>query len=144
VADLEKLLARFLTPAIRHESLKILQYSPLAGENLASLELSTVYAKIDTMLIPRFSTLGLLGLVTAGAFVALTVRFAYLGHYWAVAIVICLGFLVAVFAVHSFVFFCTWLWSLVYRTLRPAAMPQSPFATSGPPKQIVRPDDLVG
>ncbi len=93
------------------------------------------------MLIPRFSTLGLFGLVTAGGFLALSARYAVLGRAWAQAIVTAVAFIFLVLLIHCASFIFTWIAALIFRWFWPSETPTSPFAGDAFPKQIIRPED---
>jgi hypothetical protein len=91
------------------------------------------------MLIPRFTLRLLLAVTTASGVFFFVVMQATRSHAWAIAITAAVAGLLATLVFHALWFLVAWLlticWQLVCR--RPAT--HSPFATAGPPSQIIPP-----
>lgn len=94
------------------------------------------------MVIPRF-TIKILLIVTAIAAVfALVLRAAVLNKEpWAIALCTTLAGVVVVFFLYILIWSAAWIWD---QTLGQAFVPQAPlggnpFASAGPPRQIIKP-----
>ena len=96
-------------------------------------------ARIQPMLIPRFTLRWLLGLMVAAGLVSLVLAQAVHGQAWAVGVVIGLSSLALVFAAHAWVFVVAWLFAQIRKLLVGQPRATSPFATAGPPPQMVPP-----
>lgn len=94
------------------------------------------------MLIPRFTLRWLLVLTTICGGLSLVLSYAMQGHEWAIAISVMLAAVPLLFLLHAFAFTAAWGFSQVANALTGMAYKPkgvSPFATAGPPKQIVPP-----
>ena len=58
---------------------------------------------------------------------------------WAVGVVIALESLLLVFAVYAWFFAVAWFFALLRRSIAPQPRASSPFASAGPPAQLVPP-----
>jgi hypothetical protein len=83
---------------------------------------------ITLMLIPQFSLRWILAVTAVCGFVSLIGAAAVRGAPWAAAVVISLGALGLILAVHGLMFFVIWLLSLLSPLRGPAVTGQSPFA----------------
>lgn len=98
------------------------------------------------MVIPRFTLLWLLILVTACAVLSLILSFAHRGHAWALGLLAGLASLAAVLLLHAAAFSLAWIYTQLGYVLRgPAVMRgDSPFkpGTNAPevPSQVVDPE----
>jgi hypothetical protein len=80
------------------------------------------------MLVPQFSLRWILALTAVCGVVSLVGAAALRGTPWAAAVVISIGALGLILAVHGLMFFLIWLLSLLTPASRSAATGQSPFA----------------
>lgn len=92
-------------------------------------------------LIPRFSLKWLLGLTAVASVISLILAQAANRQAWAVGFVIALNSLVLVFAVYAWFFAVAWCFALIRRSLAPQPRASSPFASAGPPAQLVPPKE---
>ena len=94
------------------------------------------------MIIPRFTLRWLLALTTLCGGLSLVLSYAVRGQEWAIAVSLGLATIPLLFLLHAATFMAAWLisqgMSFMGRRLAPAPA-HSPFAASGPPKQIVPP-----
>jgi hypothetical protein len=104
------------------------------GENCVQNEQSA-----KSTLIPRFSLKWLLGFTAVAAGVSFLLSQAVNRQAWALGVVIALESLVLVFAVYAWFFAVAWLFALLRRALAPPPRASSPFASAGPPAQLVPP-----
>ena len=91
------------------------------------------------MLIPRFSIRALFVFTTISAGFALILRFAAQGQAWAVGISWAVASLALLFVFLGFSFLVAYWIAEMRRTMGPGQTASSPFAASGPPKQLVPP-----
>ena len=99
------------------------------------------------MLIPRFSIKILLVATAVAAVIALVMREAAIrAEPWAIGLCATLAGVVVVFSIYIFLWIAAWAWDqtvgLLWRTVwaaifPPAAQGGNPFASAGPPRQIV-------
>ncbi len=94
------------------------------------------------MLIPRFSLRWLLLLTTACAFFFLIMRFAAQGKHWAIGVVAAVTTLMTAFLVYGLLFSLAFLLAQLFRFVRPASTPASPFAMDSLPPQVIPPRDV--
>ena len=90
-------------------------------------------------LIPRFSLKWMLGFTAVAAVCSLVLAQASNGQAWAVGVVIALASLVLVFATYAWFFAVAWFFALLRRSLAERPRGSSPFASAGPPAQLVPP-----
>lgn len=90
-------------------------------------------------LIPRFTLKWLLGFTAVAGLISLVLAQAVRGEPWAVGVAIGLCSLLPVFAAYAWFFAVAWLFALLRRGLSTTPRASSPFATSGPPAQLVPP-----
>jgi len=90
-------------------------------------------------LIPRFSLKWMLGFTAVAAGISLVLAQAAQGQAWAVGAVVGMGSLVVVFSVYAWFFAVAWVFALIRRSLAPQPKATSPFASAGPPAQLVPP-----
>lgn len=100
-----------------------------------------VEQQAKTTLLPRFSLKWLLGFTAVAGLISLVLAQAVRGEPWAVGAVVALASLVPVFFVHAWFFAVAWLLALVRRVFSTAPRPSSPFASAGPPAQLVSPTE---
>jgi hypothetical protein len=97
------------------------------------------------MLIPRFTLRWLLLLTTACGGLSLVLSYAVQGNSGAIAFSLALGMIPLLLLLHAATFSVAWLISqglnFTASRLRPTPA-RSPFAASGPPKQIVPPGEI--
>ena len=91
------------------------------------------------MLIPRYSLRTLLIATAACALFSLVVADAVRGKPWAIGMTAALSALGVVFLLHPLAFAMAALFASVRKQLTPPPQGTSPFASAGPPRQIVRP-----
>jgi len=97
------------------------------------------------MLIPRFTIRGLLLAMGVSGVISLVLSAAMKGQAWAVAMSLALGMLPLVFAMYATAFLVAWVCSQLSAAMAGnMSQPRgnSPFAISGPPKQIVPPQEM--
>lgn len=82
------------------------------------------------MIAPQFSLRWILAVTAVCGFVSLIAAAALRGAPWAAAVVIALGALLLILAVHGLMFFMLWLFSLLLPGSRSVASGHSPFASS--------------
>jgi hypothetical protein len=90
-------------------------------------------------LIPRFSLKWLLGFTAVAAVFSFVLAQAANAQAWAVGMVIALASLVVVFAMYAWFFAVAWLFALARRSLASQPRATSPFASAGPPAQLIPP-----
>ena len=90
-------------------------------------------------MIPRFSLKWLLGFTAVAAVCSLVLAQAANKQPWAVGVVIALDSLVLVFFTYAWVFAVAWLFALIRRGFAGPPRASSPFASAGPPAQLVPP-----
>ena len=90
-------------------------------------------------LIPRFSLKWMLGFTAVAAVCSLVLAQAANAQAWAVGVVIALASLVLVFAIYAWFFAVAWLFALIRRSIAGPQRGSSPFASAGPPAQLVPP-----
>ena len=81
------------------------------------------------MLIPTFSIRSILIVTTLAAALAMVATLALGGHRWAVALLLTVGCLLLIFAVHAAFFVVVWIASL-FTTRREAKFASSPSSFS--------------
>lgn len=94
------------------------------------------------MLIPRFTLRWLLLLTTVCGGLSLVLSYALQGREWAIAFSLALGAIPLLLLLHALAFVGAWMFSQIYGSVAGMfATPQgaSPFASAGPPKQIIPP-----
>ena len=91
------------------------------------------------MLIPRFTLRWLLGLMVVAGLISLVLAQAVHGNAWAIGLVIGLSSLALVFVAHASVFVVAWLFVQIRKSFVGQPRATSPFATAGPPPQLVPP-----
>ena len=91
------------------------------------------------MLIPRFSIRALLVVTAFCALFSLVIAGAVRGQPWAIGVTAGLTALVTLLVCHPVAFGLAAAFSNLRRQLTPPPEGASPFATAGPPKQIVPP-----
>jgi hypothetical protein len=99
------------------------------------------------MLIPRFTIKILLILTAVAAVLALVLREAAVGHQaWAIAVCTLLGSLAAVFLLFILFWSLAWIWDQTFGQAFRNQPPQggNPFASAGPPRQLVPPRETQG
>jgi hypothetical protein len=98
------------------------------------------------MVIPRFTLLWLLILVTACAGVSFVLSFAHQGHAWALGLLAGLASLATVLTLHAAAFSLAWIYTVLGFAIRGGAVVRgdSPFkpGTKAPevPSQVVDPE----
>lgn len=95
------------------------------------------------MLIPRFSLLWLLALVTVSAGVSFVLAYAYRGHEWALGATAGMGGVVLLFLLYILTFLAAWVVSQVEAAVfkgSSAGEGGSPFAGSPPPSPLGAPE----
>ena len=93
------------------------------------------------MLIPRFTIRWLFGLMTVSSFFFLVVSFAYQRQLWAIAVSVAVASVVVVFFFYGLAFMAAWLVASVAGFSRTKTQIRSPFASAGPPPQIIPPQE---
>jgi hypothetical protein len=103
------------------------------------------------MLIPRFSIKYLLIATAIAAVIALIMREAAVrAEPWAIGLVATLAGVVVVFFIFILLWSAAWVWDQTFGALLrivwqalfpPAASSGNPFASAGPPRQIVPPSE---
>lgn len=91
------------------------------------------------MIIPRFTIKTLLGLMVLAAFMSLILAQAVRGQSWAIGVCVGLVSLFVALAAHSLVFAIAWVLAQARRLLDTSPKARSPFASAGPPPQIIPP-----
>lgn len=97
------------------------------------------------MLIPRYSIRGLLALMVASALFSLLLSFAFKGQPWAIALSLALGMIPLVGLLYAMAFVAALVFGRISEAMSSTwSTPRgsSPFAISGPPKQIVPPQEM--
>jgi hypothetical protein len=100
------------------------------------------FAKVDAMLIPRFSLRWLLVLTTVCAVFFLIMRWANQGSHWAVGIVTGVTALALAVLVHAAIFALAFVLSWLIGLVRPSSPGRSPFATDALPPQVIPPRNV--
>lgn len=90
-------------------------------------------------LIPRFSLKWLLGFTAVAALFSLVLAQAANGQPWAIGVVIALESLVLVFFTYAWFFAVAWVFAFIRRSIAGKPRGSSPFASAGPPAQLVPP-----
>ena len=93
------------------------------------------------MLIPRFTIRWLLGLMTVSSFFFLVVSFAYQRQLWAIAVSVAVASVVVVFLFYALAFLAAWVVASFAGFSRTKTQIRSPFASAGPPPQIIPPQE---
>ena len=94
------------------------------------------------MLIPRFTLRWLLLLTTVCGGLSLVLSYAMQGREWAIAVSLALGAVPLLFLLHALAFAVAWGFAQVANAIGGMAYKPkgvSPFATAGPPRQILPP-----
>lgn len=91
------------------------------------------------MLIPRFSLRALLLATAVCAVLSLVLAGAVRGQAWAVSMTAGFSTLAALLVVHPLAFAVASVLSLLRKQLSPPPSGTSPFATAGPPRQVIPP-----
>jgi hypothetical protein len=91
------------------------------------------------MLIPRFSLRALLIATAVCAVFSLVIAGAVRGQSWAIGVTAGFAALVAVMLLHPLAFGLALILSSLRVKVTPPPAGASPFATSGPPRQIIPP-----
>lgn len=91
------------------------------------------------MLIPRFTIRWLLGMMVVAGVISLVLAQAVRGDAWAIGTVIGIQSLVLVFFAHACVFAVAWLFAQIRKGLQGEIKATSPFASAGPPAQLIPP-----
>lgn len=93
------------------------------------------------MLIPRFTIRGLLLLTTVcGVFFAVLTA-ALRGQIWAAAVSIAVAAVALAFIVYGLLFLWAYVWAGIFGLGRSQSRGASPFASAGPPPQLIPPED---
>jgi hypothetical protein len=82
------------------------------------------------MLAPQFSLRSIMAAMVVCGFVSLIGAAALRGTPWAIAVIIALGALALIVAVHGLMFFVMWVFSLIVPRRRSSVPGTSPFAPS--------------
>lgn len=90
-------------------------------------------------LIPRFSLKWLLGFTVVAAVLSLVLAQARFGQPWAIGVVIALESLALVFFTYAWFFVLAWVLAFFRRSIAGGPRGSSPFASAGPPAQLVPP-----
>lgn len=90
-------------------------------------------------LIPRFSLKWMLGFTAVAAVISLVLAQAANHQAWAIGVVIALSSLVLAFGIYAWFFAVAWFFALVRRNSAGQPKASSPFASAGPPAQLVPP-----
>ncbi len=90
-------------------------------------------------LIPRFSLKWMLGFTAVAAVFSFVLAQAANRQAWAVGVVIALFSLISVFWTFAWVFAVAWFFALLRRSIAGQPKASSPFASAGPPAQLVPP-----
>ena len=114
---------------------------PGATRLFVALAKLTPCATISGMLIPRFTIRWLFGLMTVSSFFFLVVSFAYQRQLWAIAVSVAVASVVVVFFFYGLAFMAAWLVASVAGFSRTKTQIRSPFASAGPPPQIIPPQE---
>lgn len=91
------------------------------------------------MLIPRFSLRALLIATAVCAVFSLVLAGAVRGQPWAIGMTAGLGSLVVVFLLHPLAFAVASVLASLRGQVTPPPVGTSPFASAGPPRQIIPP-----
>ena len=94
------------------------------------------------MLIPRFTLRWLLLLTTVCGGLSLVLSYAIQGREWAIAVSLALGAIPLLFLLHALAFAVAWGFAQISNGISGMAYKPkgaSPFASAGPPRQIVPP-----
>lgn len=96
------------------------------------------------MLIPRFTIKNLLILTAIAAVLALVIREATVGRQaWAIALCVLIDSVCAIFVLFVFFWLLAWIWDQTLGQAFRQQPPQggNPFASAGPPRQLVPPQE---
>ena len=111
----------------------------LAGIGVRCLAKSLECAKISPMLIPRFSLRWLMLALAGASLLAFTARQAVFGQSWALAVMASIVTLAFTFLVYIGVFSAAWMVATFVGLAKRSPAPESPFATSKAPPQVIAP-----
>ncbi len=106
-----------------------------------SLANPSICARIESMLLPRFTLRRLLLFMVGCAAFCWVVAAGFKGQTWAIAFsagVASLGFMLLL---HSMTYLVAWWISLVTDLFRPSSKRQSPFAEGSMPPQLIPPQE---
>jgi hypothetical protein len=92
-----------------------------------------------SILIPRFTLRWLLGLIVVAAGISLILAQTRNNQAWALAIVIAMQSVLLVFGIYAWFFAMAWFVALLRRNIARPPVASSPFASAGPPAQLVPP-----
>jgi hypothetical protein len=93
------------------------------------------------MLIPRFSLRLMLTVTTACAVFFFLVMLATQGRHWAIGVSVAVGGLILTMLLHVSVFGIAWLIASILGGMSNNPERKSPFASAGPPEQIIPPTE---
>ena len=93
------------------------------------------------MLIPRFTIRGLLLLTAVCAVFFAVLTAALRGQIWAAAVSIAVAAVVLAFMIYGLLFLWAYVWAGIFGGGRSRERGASPFATAGPPPQLIPPQD---
>ena len=96
-------------------------------------------ARISGMLIPRFSLRWLMLALAGASLLAFAARQAVFGQSWALAAMVTVLTLALMFAVYIVVFSAAWVMAAFVGVVKSDPAPESPFATSKAPPQVIAP-----
>lgn len=96
-------------------------------------------AKINGMLIPRFTVRWMLFVLSASGVFFLFVSLAIRGHDWAIGVSTALGSLLLTLLIQAVFFGAAWLLVSLLGFTRRRHLPKSPFAQQQPPPQWLPP-----
>ncbi len=91
------------------------------------------------MLIPRFSLRWLMLALAGASLLAFTARQAVFGQSWALAVMASIVTLAFTFLVYIGVFSAAWMVATFVGRAKRSPAPESPFATSKAPPQVIAP-----
>jgi hypothetical protein len=103
------------------------------------IEKTWACARIEAMLIPRFTIRWLLSLTTVAAVFSLVVHLALQGRAWAISVSVTVAGLALAFFLYGVFFAVAYLAASFQGLFRGRPMDESPFATAEPPPQLVPP-----
>ena len=92
-----------------------------------------------SILIPRFTLRWLLGLIMVAAGISLILAQTRNHQAWALGVVIAMQSVLLVFGIFAWFFAIAWFVALLRRSLVRPPVASSPFASAGPPAQLVPP-----
>jgi hypothetical protein len=105
------------------------------------IEKGRAYARIESMLIPRFTIRWLLSLTTVAGVFSLVVHLALRGQSWAIAVSVTVGSLVLAFFLYGAFFVVAYTVATIQGVFHGSPMGGSPSSTAEPPPQLVPPQE---